>query len=71
VDWYLDSLRIAKKIVARSPDGMVDDEHSILDDRRRFTVGYVDKEDNRIRTVKIPIDTVQILDGDPEDNKSN
>jgi peptidoglycan hydrolase CwlO-like protein len=67
VDWYLDALRIAKKIVARSKNGMIDEERSILDERRRFTVQYVD-DDNQPRTVKVPIDDVEILDGTAKEN---
>lgn len=62
VDWYLDSIGIAKKIVARSHEGMIDEDRSILDDQRRFTVSYIDNTGKR-KTVKVPIDNVEIFDG--------
>ncbi|MFZ0553958.1 MAG: hypothetical protein WAM26_01575 [Nitrososphaeraceae archaeon] len=67
VDWYLDTLSVAKKIVAISRDGMIREDKSILDDKRRFTVSYIDNTGKR-KTVKVPIDQVELFDGSPEDN---
>jgi hypothetical protein len=67
VNWFPDALRVAKNIVARSHDGMIREDKSILDQKRRFTVSYVDNTGKR-KTVKVPNDNVEILDGSPEDN---
>ena len=66
-DWYLDTLSVAKKIIAISRDGMIREDKSILDDKRRFTVSYIDNTGKR-KTVKVPIDQVELFDGSPEDN---
>jgi hypothetical protein len=54
---FLEILRVTKQFVVKSGNGMVDEKHSILDDRRRFSIQYVDKADNQTRTIKFPIDT--------------
>jgi hypothetical protein len=60
---HYEFLGIAKKIVARNKDGFMDNGGSILDSRRRVTLMYGD-DNNKIKTVKIPIDDFEILDGD-------
>lgn len=62
---FMEVLRIAK-----SKDGMIGKDRTILDQDRNVVAKYVDNR-NQIRTVKFPIDVVEISDGGTEDNKSN
>jgi integrase len=62
---FMEVLRIAKL-----KDGMIGKDRTILDKDRNITAKYVDDR-NQIRTVKFPIDSIDIFDGDAEDNKSN
>jgi hypothetical protein len=64
---HYEFLGIAKKIIARNKDGFMDNGGSILDSRRRVTLMYGD-DNNKIKTVKIPIDDFEILDGDARAN---
>jgi hypothetical protein len=61
---WLDVIAIAKKI-AKDENGVFDKENSILDAERKFTIAYTDKN-NQTKTMRIPIDLVEVLDGDPE-----
>jgi hypothetical protein len=62
---FMEVLRIAKL-----KGGMIGKDRTILDQDRNITAKYVDDR-NQIRTVKFPIDSIEIFDGDAEDNKSN
>jgi integrase len=62
---FMEVLRIAKL-----KDGMIGKDRTVLDQDRNITAKYVDDR-NQMRTVKFPIDSIEIFDGDAEDNKSN
>jgi integrase len=62
---FMEILRIAK-----SKDGMIGKDRTILDQDRNVIAKYVDDR-NQIRTVKFPIDAVEISDGGAEDNEMN
>jgi hypothetical protein len=59
---WVDVITIAKKI-ARDENGMFDEAKSILDADRKFTISYRDMH-NQTKTMRIPIDLVEVLDGD-------
>ncbi len=63
---HYEILAIAKKIVSRNHNGFLGEE-SILDSRRRVTLEFVD-DDNKMKTVKIPIDDFEILNGSAKEN---
>ena len=52
-----DVLEVLK--LAKSKDGMVGKDRTILDENRRVTFGYVDNN-NQIVEVKIPLDGVEV-----------
>lgn len=66
MNFHFDKLRSAKKILARSNNGMIDRSWSILDSRRRFTMMYED-DNKKLITLKIPMNDFEILDRSPED----
>jgi hypothetical protein len=52
-----DVLEVLK--IAKSSDGKVGKDRTMLDEKRRVTFGYVDN-DNQIVEVKIPVDGVEV-----------
>jgi hypothetical protein len=52
-----DVLEVLK--IAKSKNGMVEKDTTMLDEKRRVTFGYVD-DNNQIVEVKIPLDGVEI-----------
>ena len=55
-----DVLEVLK--IAKSKDGMVGKDRTMLDENRRVTFGYVDNN-NQIVEVKVPLDGVEIANG--------
>jgi hypothetical protein len=55
-----DVLEVLK--IAKSKDGMLRKDRTMLDENRRMTFGYVDNN-NQIVEVKIPLDEVEVNAG--------
>ena len=59
-----DVLEVLK--IAKSKNGMIGKDRTMLDENRRVTFGYVDNN-NQIVEVKIPLDGVEIVNGGSAD----